>query len=131
MNIFFATTIKIVEDIHNKHFFQQTIDNKLVICIIKVSILNYNYFIIRVFVMQTELEFPDIGIGPNEEITISFWHIEEDEEFEEGDDILEVSTKISTFNVPAPDKGRLIEILVQEGDVVTTGDTIAIIESKV
>lgn len=80
--------------------------------------------------MRTELEFPDIGIEPNEEITVSFWHIEEDEEFEEGDDILEVITNKSTFNIPAPSKGRLIEILVQEGDVVTTGDTIAIIESE-
>jgi pyruvate/2-oxoglutarate dehydrogenase complex dihydrolipoamide acyltransferase (E2) component len=79
--------------------------------------------------MQIELEFPDIGIVPNDEITISFWHIEEDEEFEEGDDILEVSTNKSTFDVPAPCKGRLIEILVQEGDIVTMGDTIALIET--
>ncbi len=79
--------------------------------------------------MQIEFEFPDIGTEPNEEITVSFWHMEEDEEFEEGDDILEVSTDKSTVNIPAPGKGRLIEILAQEGDVVTTGDTIAIIES--
>ncbi len=67
---------------------------------------------------------------PNEETTVSFWHIEEDEEFEEGDDILEVSTNKTTINVPASSKGRLIEILFQEGDVVTTGDIIAIIESE-
>ncbi len=79
--------------------------------------------------MQMELELPDIGTVPNDEITISFWHIEEEEEFEKGDDILEVSTNKSTFNVPAPGKGKLIEILVQEGDVVAVGDTIAIIES--
>ena len=79
--------------------------------------------------MQIELEFPAIGTVPNDEITISFWHIEEEEEFEEGDNILEVSTNKSTFNVPAPGKGKLIEILVQEGDVVSVGDTIAIIES--
>ncbi|MCP4266460.1 MAG: biotin/lipoyl-binding protein [Candidatus Brocadiaceae bacterium] len=79
--------------------------------------------------MQMELELPDIGTVPNDEITISFWHIEEEEEFEKGDDILEVSTNKSTFNVPAPSKGKLIEILVQEGDVVAVGDTIAIIES--
>ncbi len=79
--------------------------------------------------MQMELELPAIGTAPNDEITISFWHVEEEEEFEEGDDILEVSTSKSTFNVPAPGKGKLIEILVQEGDVVAVGDTIAIIES--
>ncbi|MHC4267677.1 MAG: biotin/lipoyl-containing protein [Planctomycetota bacterium] len=80
--------------------------------------------------MRIEFEFPDIGTEPNKEITVSFWHIEEDEEFEEGDDILEVSTNKTTINVPASSKGRLIEILVQEGDVVTTGDIIAIIESE-
>ncbi len=80
--------------------------------------------------MQIEFEFPDIGTEPNEETTVSFWHIEEDEEFEEGDDILEVTTSKSTISIPAPSKGKLIEILVQEGDVVTTGNTIAIIKSE-
>ncbi len=81
--------------------------------------------------MQKEFELPDIGMEADDEITISFWHIEEDEEFEKGDDILEVSTKKANLSIVAPGTGKLIEILAQEGDVVTVGDVIAtIIETK-
>ncbi len=81
--------------------------------------------------MQKEFELPDIGMETDDEITVSFWHIEEDEEFEEGDDILEVSTNKANLNIAAPRTGKLIDILAQEGDVVTVGDVIAIIETKV
>jgi pyruvate/2-oxoglutarate dehydrogenase complex dihydrolipoamide acyltransferase (E2) component len=80
--------------------------------------------------MQTEFELPDIGVKADDEITVSFWHIEEDEEFEKGDDILEVSTNKANLNIAAPGTGKLIEILAQEGDVVTVGAVIAIIEEK-
>lgn len=79
--------------------------------------------------MQKEFELPDIGVKPNDKITISFWHIEEDEEFEKEDDILEVSTNKANLKIPAPRTGKLIEILAQEGDVVTVGDVIALIET--
>ena len=80
--------------------------------------------------MQIEFELPDIGIKTDDEITVSFWHIEEDEEFEKGDDILEVSANKANLDITAPSSGKLIEILAQEGDVVTVGGVIAIIETK-
>ena len=79
--------------------------------------------------MQKEFELPDVGMETDDEITVSFWHIEEDEEFEKGDDILEVSTNKANLNIAAPSTGKLIDILAQEGDVVTVGDVIAIIET--
>lgn len=79
--------------------------------------------------MQIEFELPDVGMKADEEITVSFWHIEEDEEFEGGDDILEISTNKVNLNITAPRTGKLIEILAQEGDVITVGDVIAIIET--
>ncbi len=81
-------------------------------------------------IIQREFELPDLGMETGEEITISFWHIEEDEEFEEGDDILEVFTDKANFNITAPNTGKLIGILAQEGDAITVGDVIAIIETK-
>ena len=51
--------------------------------------------------MRVEFELPDIGIEAGDEVTLSFWHVEEDEEFVEGDDIMEVSTSKATFNIPA------------------------------
>jgi len=80
--------------------------------------------------MRVEFELPDIGIEIGDEVTVSFWHIEEDEEFDEGDDLMDVSTHNATFNIPAPSKGKLIEILVQEGGVVRIGDVIAVIETE-
>ena len=73
---------------------------------------------------------PDIGAETSDKIVVSFWHVEEDEEFVEGNDLMEVSTNKATFNIPAPGTGKLIEILVQEGDTVEPGDVIAILETE-
>ena len=78
--------------------------------------------------MQKEFELPDIGTDTDDEITISFWHMEEDEEFVKDEDLLEVSTDKETLKIASPGTGKLIEILAQEGDVVTVGDVIALIE---
>ncbi len=80
--------------------------------------------------MRVEFNLPNIGINTAEEVTVSFWHIEEDEEFDEGDDIMEVSTNKATFSVPVPYSGKLIEILAQEGEVLRVGDVIAVIETE-
>ena len=79
--------------------------------------------------MQKEFELPDIGTETDDEITISFWHMEEDEEFVKDEDLLEVSTNNLTLKIVTPGTGKLIEILAQEGDVVTVGDVIALIET--
>ncbi len=78
--------------------------------------------------MQKEFELPDIGIETDDKITVSFWHMEEDEEFVKDEDLLEVSTNKVNMKIAAPSTGKLIEILAQEGDVVTVGDVIALIE---
>tara|TARA_B100001964_G_scaffold222035_1_gene266575 strand:+ start:119 stop:364 length:246 start_codon:yes stop_codon:yes gene_type:complete len=78
--------------------------------------------------MQKNFELPNIGMGTDDKITVSFWHMEEDEEFEKNDDLLEVSTNKVSLKVTTPSTGKLIEILAQEGDVVTVGDVIALID---
>ncbi len=65
----------------------------------------------------------------DDKIIISFRYIEEAEEFEKRDDILEVSTNKANSNIAAPGTGRLIQILVQEGDTVAVGDVIAVIKT--
>ncbi len=80
--------------------------------------------------MRVEFELPDIGAETGDKIVVSFWHVEEDEEFEEGNDLMEVSTHKATFNISAPNTGKLIEILVQEGDAVEPGDVIAILDTE-
>jgi pyruvate dehydrogenase E2 component (dihydrolipoamide acetyltransferase) len=80
--------------------------------------------------VRVEFELPDIGVKTGDKIVVSFWHVEEDEEFVEGNDLMEVSTHNATFNIPAPNTGKLIEILVQEGDAVEPSDVIAILETE-
>ncbi len=78
--------------------------------------------------MQTEFDLPDIGAGANAEIIVSFWHVEENEEFDKEDDLLEVSTNNLNLKIASPSAGKLIEIYAQEGDVIKVGDVIALIE---
>ncbi len=80
--------------------------------------------------MRVEIALPGLGIEADEETTVSFWHLEEDEEFVEGEDFMEVITNNATYSVPAPYSGKLIKILAQEGDVVKAGDVIGIIETR-
>jgi pyruvate dehydrogenase E2 component (dihydrolipoamide acetyltransferase) len=79
--------------------------------------------------MRVEVELLDLG-GEDVivEATVSCWYFEEDEEVNEGEDLVEMLTDKSTFNITATVSGRLIEVLAQEGDVVKVGDVVAIIE---
>lgn len=79
--------------------------------------------------MRVEVELPETDENNGDEATISFWYVEEDEEVEEGEDIVEMITEKATFNVTAPVSGRLVEILAHEGDVVKVGDIMAILET--
>ncbi|MBM4053563.1 MAG: biotin/lipoyl-binding protein [Planctomycetes bacterium] len=79
--------------------------------------------------MKVEVELPEID-GNGDEATVSFWYVEEDEEVEEGEDLVEMITDKTTFNIHAPVTGRLVEIYVQEGDVVKVGDIIATLETE-
>lgn len=80
--------------------------------------------------MRVEVELPEVEGNNGDEATVSFWYVEEDEEVEEGEDIAEMITEKTTFNVTAPVSGRLVEIFAQEGDVVKIGDIMAILETE-
>ena len=80
--------------------------------------------------MRVEFKLPDIGVKTGDKILVSFWHVEEDEDFVAGNDLMEVSTHNATYNISASNTGKLIEILVQEGDAVEPSDVIAILETE-
>lgn len=80
--------------------------------------------------MRVEVELLGVGGADIDEATVSCWYFEEDEEVNKGDDLVEMLTDKSTFNITAPVTGRLVEILAQEGDVVKLGDTVAILETE-
>jgi pyruvate/2-oxoglutarate dehydrogenase complex dihydrolipoamide acyltransferase (E2) component len=76
---------------------------------------------------QHEVRLPELGSNI-EKASISFWHYEEGDKVNEGDDLVEVVTEKATFNVPAPTSGILSKRLAGEGEEVKINQVIAIIE---
>lgn len=60
--------------------------------------------------------------------TILRWNKQVGEEVEEEEPILEIATDKVDSEVPSPVKGKIVEILFQENEVVPVGETIAKIE---
>lgn len=63
-----------------------------------------------------------------EKATVSYWYYKVGEKVNEKDDLVELATDKATFNLPSPCTGTLSEILHSEGDTVTAGDLLAVIE---
>ena len=48
----------------------------------------------------------------------------------ENDDLVELTTDKSTFNLPSPCKGTISEIMYSEGDTVNVGQILAVINEN-
>ena len=75
-----------------------------------------------------EVKLPDLGEDAGNEATVSVWYFEEGDHVGEGDDLVEMTTDKATFAVPSPKAGILAEILANEGDVIASGEVLAILE---
>ncbi len=78
---------------------------------------------------MAQVVLPELGEGVNE-ATVSYWHFEEGDKVEEGNELVEMVTDKATFNLPAPASGTLGEVFFEEGDVVKVGDVLATIEEE-
>ncbi len=78
--------------------------------------------------MRYEVKLPDLGEDAADEATVSYWLVEEGDEVVEADDLVELTTDKAAFSIPAPKSGVLVEKLVEEGDDVSVGDVLCIIE---
>lgn len=78
-----------------------------------------------------EVKVPLVGDEENkdEEATVSFWYFDEGDDVKEGDDLVEVVTDKADFRIPAPATGKLVEKKVEEDDIVSVGDVVAIMET--
>lgn len=77
--------------------------------------------------MAYEFKLPDIGEGVVEGEIIS-WRVKPGDEVEEDDPMVEVMTDKATVEIPSPVKGRILECIGDEGDVVEVGATLVVIE---
>ncbi len=74
-----------------------------------------------------EFKFPDLGEGLVEGEVVK-WHVKEGDYVKEGDPLVDVMTEKATVTLPAPTSGRVVKILVREGQVVKVSQTLCIIE---
>ena len=79
--------------------------------------------------MKAKLKLARIGMNM-EEGTIVKWHLNAGDDFSVGDILYEVETEKVTNEVEAPGSGKLIEILVEEGEVALVGQEVCIVESS-
>lgn len=78
--------------------------------------------------MKVKLKLARIGMNM-EEATIVKWLRQPGESFVEGDGLYEMETEKVTQEVQATGSGRMLEILVPEGEDAAVGDTVCIVET--
>ncbi|WP_416826999.1 dihydrolipoamide acetyltransferase family protein [Ectobacillus polymachus] len=73
--------------------------------------------------MAFEFRLPDIGEGIHEGEIVK-WFIKPGDEVNEDDVLLEVQNDKSVVEIPSPVKGKVLDILVNEGTVAVVGDVL-------
>ena len=72
---------------------------------------------------------PELGEGITK-ATVSYWFFKDGEKVHEKDDLVELTTDKSTFNLPSPCTGTIAEIMYSEGDSVNVGQILAVISEE-
>ncbi|MDH2874807.1 dihydrolipoamide acetyltransferase family protein [Bacillus cytotoxicus] len=73
--------------------------------------------------MAFEFKLPDIGEGIHEGEIVK-WFIKPGDEVNEDDVLLEVQNDKAVVEIPSPVKGKVLEVLVEEGTVAVVGDVL-------
>ncbi len=81
--------------------------------------------------MRIEVRLPDLGDEDDavQGGVVAVWTVQPGDTLEAGDDLLEVTTDKAVFVVPCPVRGTLIEQCVCEGDRVSVGDLLCVLEA--
>jgi 2-oxoglutarate dehydrogenase E2 component (dihydrolipoamide succinyltransferase) len=78
---------------------------------------------------MVKVVLPELGENITK-ATVSYWFFKDGEMVNANDDLVELTTDKSTFNLPSPCKGIISEIMYQEGDTVNVGETLAVINES-
>lgn len=82
--------------------------------------------------MQFEVTLPQLG-DEDDTVTVvkaSQWLVHKGDVVAEGDDLLEIVTDKAAFVLPAPKSGKIIDCRLAEGDSVSVGETVCILEIR-
>lgn len=77
--------------------------------------------------MKVNLKLSRVGMNM-QEATIVKWHKQAGEEFSKGEALYEIETEKVTQEIEAPGAGRMLEILVAEGDEAEVGVVVCVVE---
>lgn len=77
--------------------------------------------------MRSEVILPKWGMTMQDG-TIVKWMVREGQHVQEGDPIAVIETEKVETELPCPDTGTVVEIVVEEGDTVDVGAVIAWLE---
>jgi pyruvate/2-oxoglutarate dehydrogenase complex dihydrolipoamide acyltransferase (E2) component len=75
----------------------------------------------------TPVILPELGIGPDIPIVVSYWFAARGERVWEGERLVEVLAGPATFDVPSPVTGLLTEIHGREDDRVEAGYVLGLV----
>jgi len=78
---------------------------------------------------MVKVVLPELGEGITKAI-VSYWFFKDGEMVNQFDDLVELTTDKSTFNLPSPCKGIISEIMYSEGDTVSIGQILAVINES-
>jgi pyruvate/2-oxoglutarate dehydrogenase complex dihydrolipoamide acyltransferase (E2) component len=74
-----------------------------------------------------DLILPDLGLG-DQPIALSLWLLREGSFAREGEQLVEVLAGAVTVDLPSPADGILVETLAEEGERISVGQRLAIVE---
>jgi 2-oxoglutarate dehydrogenase E2 component (dihydrolipoamide succinyltransferase) len=74
--------------------------------------------------MATEIKIPEVGESITE-VQISEWLKSEGDTVKQNEPLAVIDSEKTTFELPAPQNGRLVKILHQAGDTVKVGEVVA------
>jgi pyruvate/2-oxoglutarate dehydrogenase complex dihydrolipoamide acyltransferase (E2) component len=75
---------------------------------------------------MVKVVLPEVGEGITK-ATVTYWFFKEGEMVQENEDLVELTTDKSTFNLPSPCRGIISEIMFSEGSSVSVGQTLVAI----
>ena len=78
---------------------------------------------------MVKVVLPELGEGITK-ATVSYWFYKDGDMVNQNDDLVELTTEKSTFNLPSPCKGIILEIMYGVGDAVSVGQILAVINES-
>lgn len=79
--------------------------------------------------MRIEISVPNLPESVSD-ATLANWHLQPGDKVKANDNLVDLETDKVVLEVPAPESGILQEVLRKKGDVVASGDLLAIIETE-